>query len=430
MVRRVLLLSVSGIFLVPVVHFAHRLAYKRALQNCSSHIEPLSLHRLADPVLIIAPHPDDESAGCGGLINLLVRKGRDPYVAIITDGDAFYYAWKIRMDGLWLSKNPSLPSSQRRLVEVKEALTALGLPESHIILPGFRERSIAQRWLVQCDKEVLSRTVTFLRQVSPKTIIVPSRYDDHPIHCVVSALSWSAILHMSRSHQAGFPVVLEYLIHYGNFPVPQGLKPDLWLLPPSPLVTSNHWLFLPLSEEAKQMKQSAIACHKSQLLISGRLLKSFVRINELYLDPIFSLSIHDRRGEPRSFIPALDIVTVGVEPIGKRRRGKLTGESFDLDDGPPLWRIRVRIRGIVAQSVDYFVHVFDCVWGKAGVYRLVRDRQDRRTLCALARSHLPMVITAYTTMWKGRHLYDVVPLVVTGSEKERFNGNREYEMAH
>ena len=38
-----------------------------------------------DP-LVLAPHPDDESLGCGGLIARAVASGRSPLVVVLTDG--------------------------------------------------------------------------------------------------------------------------------------------------------------------------------------------------------------------------------------------------------------------------------------------------------------------------------------------------------
>jgi hypothetical protein len=38
-------------------------------------------------VVIIAPHPDDEAIGCGGLIQTLVERGTSPHVIILTGGE-------------------------------------------------------------------------------------------------------------------------------------------------------------------------------------------------------------------------------------------------------------------------------------------------------------------------------------------------------
>jgi LmbE family N-acetylglucosaminyl deacetylase len=37
-------------------------------------------------VMVLAPHPDDETLGCGGLITELTAKGRPPVVVVVTDG--------------------------------------------------------------------------------------------------------------------------------------------------------------------------------------------------------------------------------------------------------------------------------------------------------------------------------------------------------
>ena len=36
--------------------------------------------------LVLAPHPDDESLGCGGLIAACVAANRPPLVVVLTDG--------------------------------------------------------------------------------------------------------------------------------------------------------------------------------------------------------------------------------------------------------------------------------------------------------------------------------------------------------
>src|ERR1700752_603587 len=40
----------------------------------------------SDPLLVLAPHPDDESLGCGGLIADCQARGQPVYVLVLTDG--------------------------------------------------------------------------------------------------------------------------------------------------------------------------------------------------------------------------------------------------------------------------------------------------------------------------------------------------------
>src|SRR6185295_3603055 len=46
--------------------------------------EPLDLR--GERLLVLAPHPDDEVIGCGGLVALHLREGRSVRIAIATDG--------------------------------------------------------------------------------------------------------------------------------------------------------------------------------------------------------------------------------------------------------------------------------------------------------------------------------------------------------
>jgi LmbE family N-acetylglucosaminyl deacetylase len=53
----------------------------------------------AKRVLVVAPHPDDESLGCGGLIASLAQKGCRFYVVFTTDGGACLHRFP-RKDGV------------------------------------------------------------------------------------------------------------------------------------------------------------------------------------------------------------------------------------------------------------------------------------------------------------------------------------------
>lgn len=80
-------------------------------------------------VVVIAPHPDDETLGCGGLIHDLVEGGSQVQVVTVTDGEASHRSW------------PELASLRRR--EQREALGMLGVPASPTFL-GVADGTVAE----------------------------------------------------------------------------------------------------------------------------------------------------------------------------------------------------------------------------------------------------------------------------------------------
>ena len=82
------------------------------------------------PALILAPHPDDESLGCGGFIAEACRRGRPPHVLVLTDGTGSH------------PNSRSHPAPVLRDVREREARTAvaeLGLPPGRIGFLGLRD---------------------------------------------------------------------------------------------------------------------------------------------------------------------------------------------------------------------------------------------------------------------------------------------------
>jgi LmbE family N-acetylglucosaminyl deacetylase len=75
--------------------------------------------------LVLAPHPDDESLGCGGLIAAACQAGRPPLVAILTDGAGSHAGSRA-----W----PPERLRAQRAQEVRAATAALGLPPDRLLL--------------------------------------------------------------------------------------------------------------------------------------------------------------------------------------------------------------------------------------------------------------------------------------------------------
>ncbi len=93
-----------------------------ALARAAEPIDAAALERLA-PMLIIAPHQDDETLGCGGLLATASALGLRPRVAYLTDGAASH------------TGSPTWPATRiatTRRREAIEALDILGVPAGDV----------------------------------------------------------------------------------------------------------------------------------------------------------------------------------------------------------------------------------------------------------------------------------------------------------
>src|ERR1700744_6486567 len=71
------------------------------------------------PLVVLAPHPDDETLGAGGFIAAQCLDGRDVLVVAVTDGESAY------------GYDPNL--GRLRESEQRNALACLGVPAENII---------------------------------------------------------------------------------------------------------------------------------------------------------------------------------------------------------------------------------------------------------------------------------------------------------
>ncbi len=112
------LLSLAAL---PSVHWANRLLYQKQLQTVEPFLQPLPTKRgegrgardekLWERVVIVSPHPDDETLGCAGLIQSLLQRGLMPFVLVFTNGDGFDASIHLKLNpdsahwGGWIRTN-------------------------------------------------------------------------------------------------------------------------------------------------------------------------------------------------------------------------------------------------------------------------------------------------------------------------------------
>jgi LmbE family N-acetylglucosaminyl deacetylase len=106
------------------------------MQTATHHALPFASWEAitgSENLLILASHPGDESLFCGGLIARSCRRGRPPFVMVLTDGSA--------------SHPPSNAYSPDRLAalherETRAAVKCLGLPANRLLMAGLFDGTI------------------------------------------------------------------------------------------------------------------------------------------------------------------------------------------------------------------------------------------------------------------------------------------------
>ena len=138
-------------------------------------------------LLVVAPHPDDESLGCGGLIACAADARRKVLVAVLTDGAASHpgsRAWPAaRLAGL---RDAEVRAAVRRLAGTRADVATFGAPDGRLREHG----QAAQAWLASLveDRRIVS-------------VVTSWEADPHPDHKAAFAL---AAVQAARSGAALF----------------------------------------------------------------------------------------------------------------------------------------------------------------------------------------------------------------------------------
>lgn len=271
-------------------------------------------------VLVVAPHCDDETLGVGGLIADATRRGCRVSVVFVTNGDGFPMAVSRQYKKLPLWKADYLRLARQRQKEARAALAKLGVPAERITFLGYPDGGIAPLWnehwtpdepyrsrftgrtsspyedsfrpgAVYCGKELMRDLETLFQRIRPTWLYIPHPGDDHPDHWATHCFSVAALEEL-RDHRAwnGRPAaspddvrLFTYLVHRGDWPVPQGLHREARLVPPAPLAwLDTQWSSMELPAQAVADKEAALRCYRSQTAVMKRFLTSFIRRDELF----------------------------------------------------------------------------------------------------------------------------------------------------
>lgn len=119
-------------------------------------------HRLPRRVVVLAPHPDDELLGCGGMLAFHAERGDEPLVVFLSDGAA----------GDPTGTHPDLALVRRR--ESTAALAELGVHHAeHLGFPDGR---------LEDAHELAGRVLGVLERTGADLLYAPSLLECHADH--------------------------------------------------------------------------------------------------------------------------------------------------------------------------------------------------------------------------------------------------------
>jgi LmbE family N-acetylglucosaminyl deacetylase len=186
------------------------------------------------PFIVVAPHPDDESLACGGLLAEACRQGLRGKVVIVSDGVGSH------------PNSKAYPPDRLRSLRKEEAKRAgakLGLKPEDMLFLGLPDRFVSSEG--EEAERAIGKIVHLVEQTGARSIFVSWRHDPHCDH--------EASYQIARAVQrrAGELRLFEYVV-WGH------------TLPPSTEVDPIDGFRIQVDPEALDKKRRAIAAHRSQ----------------------------------------------------------------------------------------------------------------------------------------------------------------------
>jgi len=338
-----------------------------------------------DRILVIAPHPDDETLSSGGLIRHAVTKGIPVKVTLMTCGDSYRGAVEVYLD----VKNPVAKDYQRlgvvRYHETLRAMAKLGLSKDDVIVLAYADGSInslyRRKWdsdqlhlgrngemyapysfayekkAPYCGENVVKNLAKIVKDFCPSIIIYPDYEDFHHDHWATAAFVEYTTTKIGYQGER-----YTYLVHRGpSWPVRGRYASHLSINPPAALGRLDvNWRKFSLTSAEKKLKRQAVFSYKSQELLAEPFFEAFVRNNELFAQ-YSDIKVAPVETKPDFFAPGDLPEKIVFDPIRDARvkrfggRGDLAGVSFAYDN-QNTW-LAIAAWDDIAPNVVYSLHL-------------------------------------------------------------------------
>lgn len=188
---RELLRRVVADGLPPTVRRALRLQLQLAHASQQPAMVPAPAGRR---VLVLAPHADDESLGCGGTLALAAQAGCSVRVLVLTDGRKGYDPARLPPGDEAARIGFEQALAAQRLQEATAACRCLGLPAPGCLGMPDGALDSAIGWALDPLSELLA-------DWRPELIFAPFATDAHPDHMAAARLLARALARVLARHQ-------------------------------------------------------------------------------------------------------------------------------------------------------------------------------------------------------------------------------------
>lgn len=195
-------------------------------------------------LLVIAPHPDDEIFGCGGLIHRVKKGGGKVFVLFLTVGTTKDFSKK------------GQSTIDERMLEIDRAAKFLHFDGWRIAFPGneFHLKLDALPLKTVIDEIERGKNIS-IEAVRPTTLAIPSSFDYNQDHRVANQAAITATRPVPSQFKHLVPTVLEYELPYFTWTSEFDR--------PSPNI------FVTLDEKSLKAKLDALKIYKSQLKVKN-----------------------------------------------------------------------------------------------------------------------------------------------------------------
>ncbi len=210
-------------------------------------------------LLVVAPHPDDETIATGLLLQQVRAVGGEVGILLLTSGDNNPWPQRWLERRVWIGAADRQRWGRRRHAEMLQALQSLEVPPGGLQSLDWPDMGVTDA-LLQSDNAAVAAVAAAIDRFGPNLVAMPGLDDRHPDHG-----SAHVVVRLALAGRVAGPRQLAYLVH-GQAPASGVIE---------------------ISGTPAQVgrKRAALAAHRSQTALSGGRMRRLADRPERYIEP-------------------------------------------------------------------------------------------------------------------------------------------------